>query len=148
MCRMVIYYLPFMFSFHSLFFGNLYIYCAWHGHVHITGMNLAVSCLHCTCVCLLLFLKVTSCIDISQKVILSMWLMLFVPDKDRQTVFISLTVISLVGCFLFFLIRKPDPESPPSEVTESLLPGESIESSSARWVCSVKCGPLSLHDDF
>uniref|UniRef100_A0A8C9XMP2 Major facilitator superfamily domain containing 11 n=1 Tax=Sander lucioperca TaxID=283035 RepID=A0A8C9XMP2_SANLU len=51
----------------SLFFGNLYIYCAWHGHVHIT-------------------------------------------DKDRQTVFISLTVISLVGCFLFFLIRKPDPE--------------------------------------
>eukprot|EP00064_Thunnus_orientalis_P023957 superscaffoldBa00009645_g24221 len=46
----------------SLFFGNLYIYCAWHGHVHIT-------------------------------------------DKDRQTVFISLTVISLVGCFLFFLIR-------------------------------------------
>ncbi|CAG14270.1 unnamed protein product, partial [Tetraodon nigroviridis] len=29
-------------------------------------------------------------------------------DKDRQTVFISLTVISLVGCFLLFLIRKPD----------------------------------------
>lgn len=21
----------------SVFFGNLYIYCAWHGHVHITG---------------------------------------------------------------------------------------------------------------
>uniref|UniRef100_A0A672G618 Major facilitator superfamily domain containing 11 n=1 Tax=Salarias fasciatus TaxID=181472 RepID=A0A672G618_SALFA len=38
----------------SLFFGNLYIYCAWHGHDHIT-------------------------------------------DKDRRTVFISLTVISLVG---------------------------------------------------
>ncbi|XP_069565095.1 UNC93-like protein MFSD11 [Brachyistius frenatus] len=71
----------------SLFFGNLYIYCAWHGHVHIT-------------------------------------------DKDRQTVFISLTVISLVGCFLFFLIRKPDSESPsPSEVTESLLQGESNENS-------------------
>uniref|UniRef100_A0AAQ6APQ1 Major facilitator superfamily domain containing 11 n=1 Tax=Amphiprion ocellaris TaxID=80972 RepID=A0AAQ6APQ1_AMPOC len=70
----------------SLFFGNLYIYCAWHGHVHIT-------------------------------------------DKDRQTVFISLTIISLVGCFLFFLIRKPDPESSPvnSEVTESLLEPESIE---------------------
>uniref|UniRef100_A0A672GBG2 Major facilitator superfamily domain containing 11 n=1 Tax=Salarias fasciatus TaxID=181472 RepID=A0A672GBG2_SALFA len=49
----------------SLFFGNLYIYCAWHGHDHIT-------------------------------------------DKDRRTVFISLTVISLVGCFLFFLIRKPE----------------------------------------
>uniref|UniRef100_A0A3Q0RNT0 Major facilitator superfamily domain containing 11 n=1 Tax=Amphilophus citrinellus TaxID=61819 RepID=A0A3Q0RNT0_AMPCI len=61
----------------SLFFGNLYIYCAWHGHVHIT-------------------------------------------DKDRRTVFISLTVISLVGCFLFFLIRKPDPESASSsDVTEA-----------------------------
>ncbi|XP_071322277.1 UNC93-like protein MFSD11 [Trachinotus anak] len=71
----------------SLFFGNLYIYCAWHGHVHIT-------------------------------------------DKDRQTVFISLTVISLVGCFLFFLIRKPDPESSSSaEVSESLLQAESTESS-------------------
>ncbi|XP_039979810.1 UNC93-like protein MFSD11 [Xiphias gladius] len=72
----------------SLFFGNLYIYCAWHGHVHIT-------------------------------------------DKDRQTVFISLTVISLVGCFLFFLIRKPDPESSPPEVSESLLQVESTESSTA-----------------
>ncbi|XP_044037527.1 UNC93-like protein MFSD11 [Siniperca chuatsi] len=69
----------------SLFFGNLYIYCAWHGHVHIT-------------------------------------------DKDRQTVFISLTVISLVGCFLFFLIRKPEPEPAPSEVSESLLQAESTES--------------------
>ncbi|XP_031695744.1 UNC93-like protein MFSD11 [Anarrhichthys ocellatus] len=72
----------------SLFFGNLYIYCAWHGHVHIT-------------------------------------------DKDRQTVFISLTVISLVGCFLFFLIRKPDPEPAPSGAAESLLQAESTESSSA-----------------
>lgn len=71
----------------SLFFGNLYVYCAWHGHVHIT-------------------------------------------DKDRQTVFISLTVISLVGCFLFFLIRKPEAESGSSEATEALLQGES-ESDSA-----------------
>uniref|UniRef100_A0A1A8GYD8 Major facilitator superfamily domain containing 11 n=1 Tax=Nothobranchius korthausae TaxID=1143690 RepID=A0A1A8GYD8_9TELE len=71
----------------SLFFGNLYIYCAWHGHVHIT-------------------------------------------DKDRRTVFISLTVISLVGCFLFFLIRKPDPEaSSRSEVTESLLQTDSNDTS-------------------
>uniref|UniRef100_A0A8C7XHL6 Major facilitator superfamily domain containing 11 n=1 Tax=Oryzias sinensis TaxID=183150 RepID=A0A8C7XHL6_9TELE len=69
----------------SLFFGNLYIYCSWHGHVHIT-------------------------------------------DLDRQTVFISLTVISLVGCFLFFLIRKPDPEgSSAPEGAESLLPSDSSD---------------------
>ncbi|TNN34516.1 UNC93-like protein MFSD11 [Liparis tanakae] len=67
----------------SLFFGNLYIYCAWHGHAHIT-------------------------------------------DQDRQTVFISLTVISLVGCFLFFLIRKPDPEPAPPEAP---LEAESTDSS-------------------
>ncbi|XP_045893771.1 UNC93-like protein MFSD11 [Micropterus dolomieu] len=71
----------------SLFFGNIYIYFAWHGHTHIT-------------------------------------------DKDRQTVFISLTVISLVGCFLFFLIRKPDPEPAASEASESLLQAESSESGS------------------
>ncbi|XP_051244575.1 UNC93-like protein MFSD11 [Dicentrarchus labrax] len=72
----------------SLFFGNLYIYCVWHGHDHIT-------------------------------------------DKDRQTVFISLTVISLVGCFLFFLIRKPDPEPASSEASESLLQAESTESTAS-----------------
>ncbi|XP_028311102.1 UNC93-like protein MFSD11 [Gouania willdenowi] len=71
----------------SLFFGNLYIYCAWHGHEHIT-------------------------------------------DKDRQTVFISLTVISFIGCFLFFLIRKPDLEFYSPKVTEFLLRGKSIECSS------------------
>lgn len=69
----------------SLFFGNMYIYFAWHGHVHIS-------------------------------------------DKDRQTVFISLTVISLVGSFLFFLIQKPEPEATPSEASESLLQTESTES--------------------
>lgn len=56
--------------------------------------------------------------------------MLFVSDKDRRTVFISLTVISLVGCFLFFLIRKPDPESSSSDMSESQLHHESSESSS------------------
>ncbi|XP_030592389.1 UNC93-like protein MFSD11 [Archocentrus centrarchus] len=81
----------------SLFFGNLYIYCAWHGHVHIT-------------------------------------------DKDRRTVFISLTVISLVGCFLFFLIRKPDPESASSsDVTEPLLQDESSDSSASSFRCSDLC---------
>uniref|UniRef100_A0AAQ5ZKT3 Major facilitator superfamily domain containing 11 n=1 Tax=Amphiprion ocellaris TaxID=80972 RepID=A0AAQ5ZKT3_AMPOC len=87
----------------SLFFGNLYIYCAWHGHVHIT-------------------------------------------DKDRQTVFISLTIISLVGCFLFFLIRKPDPESSPvnSEVTESLLEPESIEIKACKMFVSKEMLLLSV----
>ncbi|XP_077474729.1 UNC93-like protein MFSD11 [Stigmatopora argus] len=70
----------------SLLFGNLYIFCAWHGHEHIS-------------------------------------------DKDRQTVFISLTVISLVGCFLFFLIRTADPEGAPSDSSEApLLPSDSGES--------------------
>uniref|UniRef100_A0A8C7GLD4 Major facilitator superfamily domain containing 11 n=1 Tax=Oncorhynchus kisutch TaxID=8019 RepID=A0A8C7GLD4_ONCKI len=73
----------------SLFFGNMYIYFAWHGHVHIS-------------------------------------------DEDRQTVFISLTVISLVGSFLFFLIQKPDPEATPSEASESLLQTESTESASIK----------------
>ncbi|XP_034029258.1 UNC93-like protein MFSD11 [Thalassophryne amazonica] len=56
----------------NLFFGNLYVYFAWRGHVSLT-------------------------------------------DKDRQTVFISLTTVSLLACFLFFLLRKPDPEPVPSE---------------------------------
>lgn len=50
------------------------------------------------------------------------------PDKDRQTVFITLTVISLVGCFLFFLLRKPDPDPAPTEATESLLQGDTMDS--------------------
>uniref|UniRef100_A0A3Q2D1S5 Major facilitator superfamily domain containing 11 n=1 Tax=Cyprinodon variegatus TaxID=28743 RepID=A0A3Q2D1S5_CYPVA len=51
-----------------------------------------------------------------------------ISDMDRRTVFISLTVISLVGCFLFFLIRKPDPEaSSRSEATESLLQTDSAD---------------------
>ncbi|XP_068193679.1 UNC93-like protein MFSD11 [Antennarius striatus] len=72
----------------SLLFGNLYIYFAWHGHVHIT-------------------------------------------DKDRQTVFISLTVISLVGCFLFFLIRNPDTDRDQSDASDSQLQAESSESNSS-----------------
>lgn len=34
-----------------------------------------------------------------------------ISESDRRTVFIALTVISLVGTVLFFLIRKPEPES-------------------------------------
>lgn len=55
---------------------------------------------------------------------------LYVSDKDRQTVFISLTVISLVGNFLFFLIQRTEIEVVPSEGSESLLPGEVCESDS------------------
>ncbi|XP_061837518.1 UNC93-like protein MFSD11 [Nerophis lumbriciformis] len=63
-----------------------------------------------------------------------------ISDKDRQTVFISLTVISLVGCFLFFLIRKPDPDADaaPGEPPEVLLQTESSEDT-LRWSCSVLC---------
>ena len=51
-------------------------------------------------------------------------------EKDRQTVFISLTVISLIGCFLFFLIRKSDPSEPtPSETSEAPLHTESTDDS-------------------
>lgn len=62
-----------------------------------------------------------------------------VSDKDRQTVFISLTVISLVGCFLLFLIRKPDPGPAPSEASQALLQSEQSDSmeSSTRWVLTV-----------
>lgn len=34
-----------------------------------------------------------------------------ISESDRRTVFIALTVISLVGTVLFFLIRKPEPEN-------------------------------------
>ncbi|XP_020821614.1 UNC93-like protein MFSD11 [Phascolarctos cinereus] len=34
-----------------------------------------------------------------------------ISENDRRTVFIALTVISLVGTVLFFLIRKPDPDN-------------------------------------
>lgn len=63
----------------------------------------------------------------------------YVSDKDRQTVFISLTVISLVGCFLLFLIRKPDPEPAPSEASQALLQSEQSDSmeSSTRWELTV-----------
>ncbi|XP_058267541.1 UNC93-like protein MFSD11 [Hemibagrus wyckioides] len=79
----------------SLFFGNLYIYVAWHGKVHIS-------------------------------------------DKDRQTVFISLTIISLVGNFLFFLIQRTETEIVPSDRSESPLPAEASESD------SVVIGPQGL----
>uniref|UniRef100_A0AAY4ARU3 UNC93-like protein MFSD11 n=1 Tax=Denticeps clupeoides TaxID=299321 RepID=A0AAY4ARU3_9TELE len=52
-------------------------------------------------------------------------------DKDRQTVFITLTVISLIGSFLFFLIQRPEPEAPPSDASESLLPPENSEGKKA-----------------
>uniref|UniRef100_A0A8D0CD75 UNC93-like protein MFSD11 n=1 Tax=Scleropages formosus TaxID=113540 RepID=A0A8D0CD75_SCLFO len=82
----------------SLFFGNIYIYFAWHQKLHIS-------------------------------------------DKDRQTVFISLTIISLVGTFLFFLIQRPEPETTSSdptslEASESLLPADSNEANSV--LASVK----------
>ncbi|XP_061556102.1 UNC93-like protein MFSD11 isoform X1 [Phycodurus eques] len=66
-----------------------------------------------------------------------------ISDKDRQTVFISLTVISLAGCFLFFLIRTPDAEvsghaevAPGERPNAPLLPSDSGDGAS---------GPSSSH---
>lgn len=39
------------------------------------------------------------------------FLLFFSPESDRRTVFIALTVISLVGTVLFFLIRQPESEN-------------------------------------
>ncbi|KAG2461014.1 MFS11 protein, partial [Polypterus senegalus] len=54
-----------------------------------------------------------------------------ISDVDRRTVFISLTVISLVGGFLFFLIRNPEPLNEPSESTDSLLNADVEESNNS-----------------
>ncbi|KAJ7316072.1 hypothetical protein JRQ81_002234 [Phrynocephalus forsythii] len=72
----------------SLFFGNLYIYFAWQGKLHIS-------------------------------------------DRDRRTVFIALTVISLVGTVLFFLIWTPEKSDSEEEeaATDNLIertPGPSM----------------------
>uniref|UniRef100_A0A671PYN0 UNC93-like protein MFSD11 n=1 Tax=Sinocyclocheilus anshuiensis TaxID=1608454 RepID=A0A671PYN0_9TELE len=61
-----------------------------------------------------------------------------ITDKDRQTVFISLTVISLVGNFLFFLIQRPDPEPAPTDASESLLPADISDSSSISYLISTE----------
>ncbi|XP_062381496.1 UNC93-like protein MFSD11 [Sardina pilchardus] len=79
----------------SMFFGNLYVYIAWHGKTHIS-------------------------------------------DKDRQTLFISLTVISLVGSFLFFLIQRSEPDPVPSEGSESLLPADTSLTDSSPAVLSAR----------
>uniref|UniRef100_A0A8C4SVI1 UNC93-like protein MFSD11 n=1 Tax=Erpetoichthys calabaricus TaxID=27687 RepID=A0A8C4SVI1_ERPCA len=55
-----------------------------------------------------------------------------ISDVDRRTVFISLTVISLVGGFLFFLIRNPEPLNEPSESTDSLLNADTEESNNKK----------------
>lgn len=54
-----------------------------------------------------------------------------IKDKDRQTVFISLTVISLVGSFLFFLIQRPEAETTPSEDSDLLIPPDTLTESSS-----------------
>jgi len=44
-----------------------------------------------------------------------MTLLCFSTESDRRTVFIALTVISLVGTVLFFLIRKQEDTKAPGE---------------------------------
>ncbi|CAM2101858.1 UNC93-like protein MFSD11 isoform X3 [Lepidochelys kempii] len=83
----------------SLFFGNLYIYFAWRGKIHIS-------------------------------------------ESDRRTVFIALTVFSLVGTFLFFLIRKSEEsntlEEEVSSTDESTVDNSSIQSKATRAVDAFK----------
>uniref|UniRef100_A0A673G5P7 UNC93-like protein MFSD11 n=1 Tax=Sinocyclocheilus rhinocerous TaxID=307959 RepID=A0A673G5P7_9TELE len=67
-----------------------------------------------------------------------------VSDKDRQTVFITLTVISLVGNFLFFLIQRPDPEPAPSDASESLLPADISDSNSIYFFSTEKSIQLAM----
>lgn len=44
-----------------------------------------------------------------------MALVCFSTESDRRTVFIALTVISLVGTVLFFLIRKQEDAKAPGD---------------------------------
>ncbi|XP_061701498.1 UNC93-like protein MFSD11 isoform X3 [Syngnathoides biaculeatus] len=63
-----------------------------------------------------------------------------ISDKDRQTVFISLTVIGLAGCFLFFLIRTPDAEVPAhaDRPDSPLLPSDSGDGPSCLRILCLK----------
>ncbi|XP_034960459.1 UNC93-like protein MFSD11 [Zootoca vivipara] len=83
----------------SLFFGNLYIYFAWQGKIHIS-------------------------------------------ENDRRTVFIALTVISLVGTVLFFLIRTPEESNSEEEEadasTDNLIERTSGQSNMTRAVDAFK----------
>uniref|UniRef100_A0A8B9DHI0 UNC93-like protein MFSD11 n=1 Tax=Anser cygnoides TaxID=8845 RepID=A0A8B9DHI0_ANSCY len=50
----------------------------------------------------------------------------YITESDRRTVFIALTVISLVGTVLFFLIRKQeDTKAPGEEDSTNEIPGDS-----------------------
>lgn len=57
---------------------------------------------------------------------LVMALVCFSTESDRRTVFIALTVISLVGTVLFFLIRKQeDTKAPGDDDSTNEILGES-----------------------
>ncbi|XP_063208185.1 UNC93-like protein MFSD11 [Chroicocephalus ridibundus] len=64
-----------------------------------------------------------------------------ISESDRRTVFIALTVISLVGTVLFFLIRKREDTKAPGEedsTNEILGDGSSAESKMTRAVAAFK----------
>ncbi|KAM6317576.1 UNC93-like protein MFSD11 isoform 1-T1 [Podargus strigoides] len=64
-----------------------------------------------------------------------------ISESDRRTVFIALTVISLVGTVLFFLIRKQEDTKPPGEedsANEILGEGSSAQNKVTRAVAAFK----------
>uniref|UniRef100_A0A8C3JU27 UNC93-like protein MFSD11 n=1 Tax=Calidris pygmaea TaxID=425635 RepID=A0A8C3JU27_9CHAR len=64
-----------------------------------------------------------------------------ISESDRRTVFIALTVISLVGTVLFFLIRKQEDTKAPGEedsANEILGDGSSAQNKLARAVAAFK----------
>ncbi|XP_063148972.1 UNC93-like protein MFSD11 [Candoia aspera] len=62
----------------------------------------------------------------------------YISESDRRTVFISLTVISLVGTVLFFLIRPPEESNSEEEEAENTVDSMSGQSKISRAMNAIK----------